>query len=216
MMADRAVVFIDGNNWFHSLRHIGVQRRVLLDYRKITEKLIGPRQWVATRYYIGQISQKENQFLYAQQRSFLARLERTDPRISICLGRIEPRTATNEAVLELRDYLQGLTAKIDPVVFTALSEIAARHSQATVYVEKAVDVFLATDLVALAMKNVYDAAYLLSADGDYTPAVAEVRSLGKKVYAASPLNGAQLAKAVNSFIHLRADWFEDCYEEYSE
>ena len=80
------------------------------------------------------------------------------------------------------------------------------------FVEKAVDVFLAIDLVAMAMKDLYDAAYLLTADGDYTPAVAEVRRLGKKVYAASPLNGAQLAKAVNSFIHLSADWFEDCYQ----
>ena len=166
-MADRAVVFIDGNNWFHSLRHAGVERRALLNYRRITEKLIGPRQWVSTRYYIGQISQKENSSLYAQQRSFLARLERTDPRISICLGRIEPRTATNEAALELRDYLQGLTTKIDPAVFAALSGIATRHSEATVYVEKAVDVFLAIDLVTMAMKNIYDAAYLLTADGDY-------------------------------------------------
>ena len=212
-MADRAVVFIDGNNWFHSLRHVGVQRRVLLDYRKITEKLIGPRQWVATRYYIGQISQAANPALYAQQRSFLASLERTDPRISVCLGRIEPISVRNEAALELREYLGGLTTKIDPVVFAALSDIATRHSGTTVFVEKAVDVFLAVDLVTMAMKDVYDAAYLLTADGDYTPAVAQVRNLGKKVYAASSLSGAQLAKAVNSFIHLRADWFDDCYQE---
>jgi uncharacterized LabA/DUF88 family protein len=211
-MADRAVVFIDGNNWFHSLCHVGVQRRLLLDYRRISEKLLGPRQWVATKYYIGQISQKANPVLYAQQRSFLASLVRTDPRIAVCLGRIEPRTVTNETALELREYLGGLTTKIDPVVFAALSDIAARHNDATVFVEKAVDVFLAVDLVTMAMNNAYDSAYLLTADGDYTPAVAEVRHLGKKVYAASPLSGAQLAKAVNSFIHLRADWFEDCYQ----
>jgi len=211
-MADRAVVFIDGNNWFHSLRRVGVRGRLLLDYRKIAEKLLGPREWVATRYYIGQVSQTANPILYAQQRSFLASLERTDPRILICLGRIEPRTATNEAALELREYLGGLTTKIDPVVFADLSGIASRHSNATVFVEKAVDVFLAVDLVTMAINDGYDAAYLLTADGDYTPAVAEVRKLGKKVYAASPLGGAQLAKAVNSFIHLRADWFDDCYQ----
>jgi len=211
-MADRAVVFIDGNNWFHSLRNVGVRDRLLLDYRKIAEKLLGPREWVATRYYIGQVSQASNPILYAQQRSFLASLERTDPRILICLGRIEPRTATNEAALELREYLGGLTTKIDPTVFAALTDIASRHYNATVFVEKAVDVFLAVDLVTMAINNVYDSAYLLSADGDYTPAVAEVRSLGKKVYAASPLTGAQLARAVNSFIHLRADWFDDCYQ----
>jgi len=211
-MADRAVVFIDGNNWFHSLRYAGVNRRLSLDYRRIAEKLLGPREWVATRYYIGQISQKANPDLYAQQRSFLASLVQADPRISVCLGRIEPRTVVNEAATELREYLGRLTTKIDPGVFASLSDIAARHSDATVFVEKAVDVFLAVDLVAMAMKNLYDAAYLLSADGDYTPAVAEVRRLGKKVYAASPLAGAQLAIAVNSFIHLRADWFDDCYQ----
>jgi uncharacterized LabA/DUF88 family protein len=215
-MADRAVVFIDGNNWFHSLRHVGVHSRLLLDYRKIAEKLLGPREWVALRYYIGQVSQNANPVLYAQQRSFLASLERTDPRISICLGRIEPRTATNEAALELREYLGGLTTKIDPVVFADLSNIVSRHNNATVFVEKAVDVFLAVDLVTMAINNAYDSAYLLSADGDYTPAVAEVRKLGKKVYAASPFRGSQLAKAVNSFIHLRADWFDDCYQPSPE
>ena len=53
-------------------------------------------------------------------------------------------------------------------------------------VEKAVDVMLAVDLVAMAIRNEYEAAYVLSADGDYTPAVEIARSLGKKVYAAAP------------------------------
>jgi uncharacterized LabA/DUF88 family protein len=210
-MADRAVVFIDGNNWFHSLRHAGVERRILLDYRKISEKLLGPRQWVATKYYIGQISQQANPTLYAQQRSFLSNLESTDPRISVRLGRIEPRTGTSDAAEELREYLSRLTIKIDPSVFADLSDIAKRHNEATVYVEKAVDVFLAVDLVTLAINDAFDAAYLLSADGDYTPAVRQARNLGKKVYAASPMSGAQLARAVNSFIHLTSEWFADCY-----
>jgi len=210
-MADRAVVFIDGNNWFHSLCHIGVEHRTLLDYRKISEKLLGPRQWISTKYYIGQINQRANPSLYAQQRSFLASLEKTDPRISVCLGRIEPRTGTNDAARELREYLARLTIKIEPTVFAELSDIAKRHHEATVFVEKAVDVFLAVDLVTMAINDIYDAAYILTADGDYTPAVAEVRRLGKKVYAASPMSGAQLAKAVNSFIRLPAEWFVDTY-----
>jgi uncharacterized LabA/DUF88 family protein len=78
-------------------------------------------------------------------------------------------------------------------------------------VEKAVDVFLAIDLVSLAMSDAYDAAYLLSADGDYTPAVEAVRRLNKKVYVASCVPGAHLARAVNSFIRLQRDWFNDCY-----
>jgi uncharacterized LabA/DUF88 family protein len=210
-VADRAVVFIDGNNWYHALCHVNVQDRARLDYRKMSEKLLGPREWVATRYYIGQVNQKYNAPLYAQQRSFLAGLGSTDSRISVHLGRIEPRTVSNEAAKELREYLGKLTTKIDPGVFADLSGIASRHADATVFVEKAVDVFLAVDFVTMAISDAYDAAYLLTADGDYTPAVEAVRKLGKKVYAASPLSGAQLAKAVNTFIHLQTSWFADCY-----
>jgi hypothetical protein len=69
-MRDRAVVFIDGNNWYHGLGTVGVRDRARLDYKKICAKLLGPREWIATRYYIGQVNQKHNAPLYAQQRSF--------------------------------------------------------------------------------------------------------------------------------------------------
>src|SRR5258708_3031182 len=104
------------------------------------------------------------------------------------------------------------TARIDPDVFSELSAIARRHGDAVVFVEKAVDVFLAVDLVTMAAQDAYDAAYLLSADGDYTPAVAFARNMHKKVYAASPQSGAQLARAVDSFIRLDKVWFRDCYK----
>lgn len=210
-MTDRAVIFIDGNNWYHGLCNVAVADRGRLDYKKISEKLVGPRIWLETRYYIGQINQKHNSVLYAQQRSFLARLKSTDPRISVHLGRIEPHIASSEAAVELNAYLLQMQGKLDSVVFADLSNIATRHAQSTVFVEKAVDVFLAVDLVTMAINDRYDAAYILSADGDYTPAVQVVRGLSKRVYAASCLNGAQLASVVHSFIHLQRAWFDDCY-----
>jgi uncharacterized LabA/DUF88 family protein len=210
-VADRAVVFIDGNNWFHGLCNVGVENRARLDYKKISEKLVGPREWVGTRYYIGQVNQKYNASLYAQQRSFLASLTKTDPRISVHFGRLEPRMVSNEAANELRNYLGSVKERIDSAIFTDLSEIAQRHTDATIFVEKAVDVFLAIDFVTLAISNAFDAAYLLTADGDYTPAVDAVRQLGKKVYAASCVRGARLAQAVHSFIYLPPAWFDDCY-----
>lgn len=90
-------------------------------------------------------------------------------------------------------------------------QMALSHRRAEVMVEKAVDVMLAVDLVVMAERNEFDAAYLLSADGDFTPAVAAARAVGKKVYAASPARGAQLAAAVNSFISLKREWFSECY-----
>jgi uncharacterized LabA/DUF88 family protein len=119
----------------------------------------------------------------------LAGLVSADARITVHLGRIEPH----------------------PAVLLDLRNIATRHAEAVVFVEKAVDVSLAIDFVTFAMSDRYDAAYLLTADGDYTPAVEAVRKLNKKVYAASCQSGARLAGAVNSFIRLRREWFQDCY-----
>ena len=77
--------------------------------------------------------------------------------------------------------------------------------------EKAADVLLAVEMYRLAVNDEYDAAYLLSADGDFTPAVQAVRELGKKVYCASPLFSHALRQSANTFIRLGADWFLDCF-----
>lgn len=212
-MTDRAIVFIDGNNWFHSLKAIGLDDLGRLNYAAVSRKLIGPRDWLGTRYYIGQVQQSGDTRLYAEQRRFLDALRASDRRISCHLGRLEPRTAKSIAAEELLRYLNSMPVRIDVRVYKDLLEIANRHRQATVIVEKAVDVMLAVDLVIMAERNEYDAAYLLSADGDYTHAVAAVRAMGKKVYAASPSQGAQLARAVNTFIPLKRDWFGDCFGE---
>ncbi len=49
--------------------------------------------------------------------------------------------------------------------------------------EKQVDVFIATELVALAYENAYDIAYLISGDEDYVPAIERAIGKGKNVVA---------------------------------
>jgi len=49
------------------------------------------------------------------------------------------------------------------------------------YVEKAVDVKLAINLVMMARNNDYDVAYLITSDSDLVPAVDMVRDIGKEV-----------------------------------
>ncbi len=63
----------------------------------------------------------------------------------------------------------------------------------------------------MAHRGEYDVGYLLSADGDYTPVADAVAGLGKKMFAASPLQGAQLAARVYKFLPLPDSWFADCY-----
>ena len=212
-MARRAAVFIDGNNWYHGLKGLGMVDLGRLDYRKLSLKLVGRRQWIGTRYYVGRLPQRGDAALYTNQRRFLARLE-ADSRISTHLGRLEQRPVINPTAADLRAYLSNLGTRIDFRVFQDLMKLAQRRQSTTVFVEKAVDVMIAVDLVVMAERNGFDDAYLLSADGDFTPAVEHVRSHGKRVYAVSASSGARLAAAVNSFIRIRAaSWFADCYDD---
>ncbi len=208
---ERAVVFVDGNNWYHALKRAGLTGLGWLNYAKVSAKIVGARDWVGTRYYVGQVQQKGNTSLYADQRRYMSWLTSRDKRISIHYGRLEERPVVNEFAREMKAYLGRLPVRIDPDVYRYLVTEASRHVRTTITVEKAVDVMLAVDLVRMADKNEYDVAYLLAADGDYTPAVRAAAESGKRVFAAAIGPGAELAKAVYKFIPLKPDWFTGCF-----
>ena len=149
-------------------------------------------------------------WLYADQRRFFAALVATDARISHYVGRLETRYVENEAATELLELLRSLPMKIDLSVYRKLDALGRRHQRTAVKVEKAVDVMIAVDMVSLARQDAFDSAYLFSADGDLTPAVEEVRRVGKRAYIASPRRGAQLAATANTYIKLDQLWFADC------
>jgi len=100
---------------------------------------------------------------------------------------------------------------IDADARAHLRKLANKHATVVTLKEKAVDIMLAVDLIRLGGDGRYDAAYILSADGDFTPAAAAVRATGRTVYAASPDMGYALRNVVKTFIRLERPWFLDCY-----
>jgi uncharacterized LabA/DUF88 family protein len=208
---DRAVFFVDGSNFYHGCEKLPLSNLGRLNFAKVCSKLVGPRQWTATRYYVGQVPPTGNMALSANQQKFFGFLTSCDTRISVHLGRIEPRWAKSEAAVELGRYLAGLRVRIDPGVYHDLVAISQKHAATKVMVEKAVDVRIAIDIVVMAERGAYDTAYLLSADGDLTPAVAAARASGKKVFVASAQSGAQLAAACDKFLPLRREWFDGLF-----
>jgi uncharacterized LabA/DUF88 family protein len=72
------------------------------------------------------------------------------------------------------------------------------------YIEKGVDVLLATDMVSLAFRDAYDTAILVSGDSDYVPVVEEIQQLGKRVENASfkRTSSYELRKVCDKFILL--------------
>ncbi len=211
-MPDRAVLFIDGNNWYHFLKDRGVVNPMDLSYAKIARKLVGPREWLGSRYYIGALEQAWNPTDYANQRRFLSQIQKDDARISVHLGRLERRAQPNLLAEAVLNVLTDRSLQVDRRLKGRLSALARGHARVETLKEKAVDIMLALDLVEMARTDQYDAAYLLSADGDFTPAVTIVRhEHGKKLYCASPGFSSALNHVATAFLTLQREWFGDCY-----
>ena len=203
MALQRAVLFIDGSNFYHAAKGIGVATGDL-DYQKLANKLIVSRELAGIRYYVGQVS--GNLSSRSSQQKFLSRIEGQG--VKVVKGRIERRMVRpndNPLIGKLKDVVVAHQADLDDPILVELEALCKMSFPQ--YIEKRVDVSIAVDMVTMAHSGQYDVAYLLSADGDFVPAVEAVKKLGGKVFVASPANGYELGKVVDSFIRLRKDWF---------
>lgn len=200
-------MFIDGSNWHHGLGRIGV-RSSSLDHRKVAERLARGRKLREVRFYVGAVHEDLSRF-QAQQR-FLASLD--EQGVVVFLGRIQRERMSPQARDErarLRHAFAGREQEVPQDLFETLRTYW--NSAPPVFREKGVDTRLSVDLVDLAHRDEYDAAYLLSADADFVPAVEVARRLGKTVVAASPRPGYGLTRAVDKYLKLTPDWFDGLY-----
>lgn len=252
-MEDRAVIFIDGSNFYHGFINSveGLSFRPSdhrdLDFVALAQKLAMGRRVVGVRYYIGQVRQEGNLSRYKRQREFLHTLEQSG--VTCRLGRVEKRKRQNKNTEPLArwlaaspkgefnlepdlrrdlealcrknisrrlgawlDTLRARRTRLPPDVYKAIQELQQARS-GVIWTEKAVDVMIATDMISMAHRDDYDVAYLLSADGDFTPVVDEVRKAGRKVFAASSLRSEMLAGRVDAFIPLKRDFFTDLWRK---
>ena len=72
------------------------------------------------------------------------------------------------------------------------------------FLEKEVDIMLATDMLSLAFKNAYDSCVLVSGDSDFSYTVEVVQSLGKRVENATfkKTSSYSLRRLCDKFIYL--------------
>ena len=98
---------------------------------------------------------------------------------------------------ELDITMQGFYDSVDTKPFFYVKQFERSMRGA----EKQVDVYLATQMVALAYENAYDIAYLVSGDEDYLPAIEIVQQKGKIVAAVSA------NESISSRLKRRADQY---------
>lgn len=176
---DRVCLFIDGSNFYHALKDAGLSTRV--DFAKLARALVGPdRRHVQTFYYNtpliqpkrGEDDYETRQERYRAQHRFFDAL-RFVPNLTLKFGRF-----------------QRIRRAGDDVTCPACNHpFKVAHS--TTYVEKGVDVMLATDLLVHAMKDHYDAAVLISSDADYKYTVERAKLEFGKVIELHQVEGAR-------------------------
>ena len=179
-----------------------------LDHRKVAEKLAQRRELREVRYYIGAVGEDLSRI--REQSRFLDSLRSQG--VVVCLGRIQ-RIPMSRRAGEERERIRSAFAGREHEVPRDLLEMLRTYwnSAPPEYREKGVDTRITGDLVDLAHREEYEAAYLLSADADFVPAVEIARRLGKTVFVASPRPGHELTKAVHHYLRLSRGWFDGLY-----
>jgi uncharacterized LabA/DUF88 family protein len=175
----KAIVFIDGNNFYFRLKDLesqidGKHSLLEFDFSEFAKWLAtkDKNELVEARYYIGALKRQRNneqsEKMYADQQKLLGKLQQQ--KIPVILGQL------------------------------------IQHPDKTFH-EKGVDVRLAVEMIRLAREDRYDVAYLVSSDTDLVAAVEEVQSFGKKIQYIGTAKSQSfgLAKAAGDACLLRPD-----------
>ena len=120
----------------------------------------------------------------------------------------EARMAIERRARGWREIQASIESHNDQLEFRRSGSITYELATKQFGVEKGVDTQLATDMIVLS--DIYDAAIILSGDADYLPPVAAVKNRGKFVYCVSFLDrkGRQLpggARRLSNAVDSRTD-----------
>ncbi len=91
--------------------------------------------------------------------------------------------------------------------------VSKRHGETMV--EKGVDVFMATDLVAFAFMDLYDTAIVVSGDGDFFPAIQTAKNQGKHIEVAAFDNNlsSEAGNVADAVIKLNKTFFTGLWSD---
>lgn len=173
----RAMLFIDGSNFYHKLKFLIGDRRDQyrlgdFQYKEFADYFARPSMVTDVRYYVGAVrrqngvNQEKAEKMYRNQQRLLAAFQQQN--VSVILGNL------------------------------------IQHPDKSFH-EKGVDVRIAVEMIRFAREDAYDVAFLLSSDTDLVPAVEEVKRFGKQVVYVGTANGQSfgLTKAADTTILLR-------------
>jgi uncharacterized LabA/DUF88 family protein len=177
---ERVMIFIDGNNLYHSLKH--VIGKTNLEFEKFSSRLSGDRHLIRTYYYNAPLNREDDEDKHRLQQSFFDSLDSV-PYLTKRFGRLEKRI--------VRHTLPDGTFTSTPT-----------------YVEKGVDTHIVIDMLTFAYKDTYDTAILVSGDEDFAILVEKIKELGKHVEVANLGGSYLLRQAADKYVMIDQDFLE--------
>ena len=177
---ERVVVYVDGMNLYHGVRSLGVPRYLWLDVRALSLSLLRPDQVLdRVKYYTSRFASDGED-----------------------VGMVQ-RQSTHIKALESLACLEVVEGKFQ----SKMGKCRRCGNEWQSYEEKMTDVNIAVEMVCDAEDDIFDAALLVSGDGDLTGPVSRVlsRHPEKRVVVAFPpkRRSDSLTGAASAYFHIR-------------
>ena len=157
---ERVIVYIDGFNLYFGLKSAAYEKYLWLDLERFAREIINPhtQQLVKTRYFTARISQPPSKAL--RQGAYLDALKEHSPNLSIHFGKYQTTTKT----CRLCGHTHDLSS------------------------EKMTDVNIASELLHDLFMDLFDVAFVVSADSDLVTPIEKTRLIAphKRVVSVFP------------------------------
>lgn len=211
----RAIIFIDGNNWYHNSKQVVDTKD--LDFNKIAKLICDHFDFdlVQIRYYNSIPDISENRLKYHQHMDFLNDLEKQGIKVST---RKLQKTSTKEIlkerlqIIELTDLCKTCKPLIKQNCLDCIGVVNRK--------EKGIDVKIAVDMIRKCLiENECDVCVLISGDADFIPAMQTIKDAKKEVITASVIIGysRELRDGRFRYFYLRrSDLNQKCMKDYKK
>ena len=201
----RSVFFFDGFNLYHEINKKKAWHKYKwLDLRKLSERLLRRGHTLGQVLYFTSYCTWDK-YKEARHRKYVQALNKQG--VQTILGKFIPIT---EEYVRDRNQLQYVLPCT--LQFTEIPELVEYRT----FLEKRTDVNIATKIIDLAYKNVFECAYIVTGDGDIAPAIEAVKKQFpvKKFISVLPFkskeNACDIVKVCDELIELAEEDIATC------
>ena len=209
-MDEKAIIFVDANNWYHNLKYSIKPSRV--DICKLGKFLSGKYGFdiLEIRWYASVPDIEDNKLKYLSHMKFLGHLKSRGVRV---VTRKLQKLSGKELKRKRQEMVESwdLCEVCTPVVNEAFLDVVDNQKK-----EKGIDVWIAIDMVKAAIDGV-DTCVLISGDADFVPAFNLIKEIGKDVLSVSVSRGySNELRQKFPYLVLKREDLNKCLKDYKK